>query len=627
MRGSLLRGLGWFVLANAVLYKLTTLWYAHLLEQPQGAARLFRWLADVSHWPALAGALVGLPALALVLLWPRPRAVWTLAVLAATGAAFLLLADAGVYAQYRMHLGGYVWGILFGGAGRETLFAASAAMWTLLAAIVGGLAALEAGLAWACWRYVARPRRLRAGRYVFAAWLAAFLGANLLHAWADAAFRTDITAQDGIFPFFQPLTAKRKLHRWGLVDSEPPPGYSKAPTLAAAGARLQYPQAPMECAPGARQNVLLVVVDTWRSDTLDPRYTPAIDRFGRDATVFARHVSGSNATRYSIFTVFYGLPGSYWPPVLQSRTPPVLMQEFVRQGYDLAILGSAPLVYPEFDRTVFGGIEGLRLRTPGDRPAERDRRITADMIEFLDKRKPGDKPFFGFLWYDSVHSYDVPDDAPQPFQPSLTGVNYLALRQGYDPLPYLNRYRNALRFVDGEIGRVLDALRRRGLADDTLVIVTGDHGEEFNDTGKNYWGHNGNFSPYQLQVPLLIRGRGWDARRVDYLTSHYDLAPTLLTEVLGCRNPPEQYSIGRPLRQTEGRRSFVPVFDYSEMGIYQPDRVTVITRYGTFPVYDHRYERLDAAADPAAVGGVMHDLIRFSQSPASRPAGAAAAAR
>jgi membrane-anchored protein YejM (alkaline phosphatase superfamily) len=38
------------------------------------------------------------------------------------------------------------------------------------------------------------------------------------------------------------------------------------------------------------------------------------------------------------------------------------------------------------------------------------------------------------------------------------------------------------------------------------VIVTSDHGEEFNDTGKNYWGHNGNFSPYQVAVPLLVRG-------------------------------------------------------------------------------------------------------------------------
>lgn len=49
------------------------------------------------------------------------------------------------------------------------------------------------------------------------------------------------------------------------------------------------------------------------------------------------------------------------------------MTELRRQGYDLKILGSAPLMQPEFDRTVFSGIEGLRLKTPGDTP---DRKST-----------------------------------------------------------------------------------------------------------------------------------------------------------------------------------------------------------------------------------------------------------
>jgi membrane-anchored protein YejM (alkaline phosphatase superfamily) len=210
----------------------------------------------------------------------------------------------------------------------------------------------------------------------------------------------------------------------------------------------------------------------------------------------------------------------------------------------------------------------------------------------------------------------VPDDAPRVFQPAWEQINYLALNKNFDPTPYFNRYRNALHFVDGEVGRVLDALRRSGTMDNTFVIVTSDHGEEFNDTGKNYWGHNGNFSPYQLQVPLMVRWPAWGLGEVNYLTSHFDLAPTLLQEIFGCSTAPAAYSVGTPLRQADDRRKYVTVVNYNETGIYQPDRVTEFSPFGRFRVYTHDYDKLNEAADPDIVAGATADMLRFTQKPA-----------
>jgi arylsulfatase A-like enzyme len=80
--------------------------------------------------------------------------------------------------------------------------------------------------------------------------------------------------------------------------------------------------------------------------------------------------------------------------------------------------------------------------------------------------------------------------------------------------------------VDAEIGRLVAALEARGELDDTLVVVTSDHGEMLGDHG--LWGKAG-FFPQAFHVPLVVRGPGVArGRRVDAITEHVDLLPTLV---------------------------------------------------------------------------------------------------
>lgn len=619
-RAHAMRGIGWFLLANAAVFKLITLYFwSGILEPADGvAAQAYRTLSGLAHWPLLAALFIGAPAGLVALVWPRRALLAAVAVLAATLGCAVMLVDGAVFAQYRMHLGVYVWGLIWGGAGEETFFFSP----PLVAVLVGlGAAALaaQAALLHACRRWAQDARSRGPARAIFSGWLAVLVGVNVWYAWADAHYDSRVARESANLPFHYPLTAKRTLARWGLVDPAKAP---VAVALPGSGAGLHYPQVAMDCeVQPQRPNILLVIVDAWRADQLDAQVTPRISALAAQSMRFRNHVSGGNVTRFGIFSIFYGLPGSYWWTMLRTQTPPVLIRELQRQEYDLGIFGSAPLVHPEFDRTVFSGVPGLRTRTPGNRPVERDRRVVSDMVAFLDEPRRGEQPFFGFLWLNSVHSYDVLEGAT-PFKPSLQHINYLALNQDYDPTPYFNRYRNALHFVDGEVGKVLDALERNRLLDDTLVIITSDHGEEFNDTGKNYWGHNGNFSPWQVKVPLLVRWPAWGAGEQGYLTSHYDLAPTLLSGALGCRTAPGAYAIGMPLRETQARRQFLPVFDYNDTGIYEPDRVTLFTNFGGFRVYNHQYDALDHDPRMDVVSAVTNDLLRFTQPPAPRVAGA-----
>lgn len=149
-------------------------------------------------------------------------------------------------------------------------------------------------------------------------------------------------------------------------------------------------------------------------------------------------------------------------------------------------------------------------------------------LEWID-REPG-RPFFGLLWTQlSHHPYD-----PSPRQ---TVVDFFEGRPEPPDAWDLNRYLNTVSEVDRQLGRLFDGLRARGLADDTLVVVTGDHGECFGDPHPA-WGHGFRLWDEAVRVPLVL----WSPRlfpsggRSATVGGHVDLSPTVL-DLLGLPAP------------------------------------------------------------------------------------------
>ena len=167
-------------------------------------------------------------------------------------------------------------------------------------------------------------------------------------------------------------------------------------------------------------------------------------------------------------------------------------------------------------------------------------------------------------------------------------------------------YRTSVHFVDSLIGSVLDDLARRGLQEDTVVIITSDHGEEFDDSGAGLKDHGSGYTRYQLQVPMIISIPGRVPSVYRHRSSHYDLVPTLMQDVLGCSNPPSDYSSGRNLFSAEDW-DWLLAGSYYNYAVLEPDQITVTYPHGSFEVRDWNYK---IAPDPQVRGDVLESVIK-----------------
>ena len=255
----------------------------------------------------------------------------------------------------------------------------------------------------------------------------------------------------------------------------------------------------------------------------------------------------------SVFGIYFSVPAYYWDLFESSKVNPVFIDTMLESGYTCQVYPGATLVGPPFFRVVFRKIPNLNISTPGNTAWDRDRAITDNFIRDLPKYVASGKPFFSMVFYDLPHSFEITPEQLR-FQPSWTFADYTKLNNDLDPTGFFNLYRNTCYETDKMLGDILAALDREGCAGNTVVIVTGDHAQEFNENRKNYWSHGGNFSRWQIQVPLIVHVPGAEGGIVrTHRTTHYDIVPTLMQTFLGVKNPIDDYSAGHLLTDTVSR--------------------------------------------------------------------------
>ena len=606
-RKQLLRWSSWFFCINTLLLLLVSTRYFSVIDFPQdNAAQLFGLLSFIGHFASITfiGFLLTLP---FIILLPSRGLVTFLANVIALSLLVGLVIDTFVYQQYHFHLNTMVFTLIFGGAAEE-IFTFSLNVWLITAAGILFLLFIEYMITRLLWNWVQARQSQWLGIGVATTLVTVFVAQNIMYAVADAKAYTPITQQIQYLPAYKPATAKRLLAKYGFEVADGDNEQFKARV----GSLIDYPKSTLSCrtTPTA-PNVLFIVVDSWRSDMLDSEVTPNIHRFAENSWQFSNHYSNANSTRMGIFSLFYGLPGSYWHSMLSQNVGAVMVNQLLDHYYRPAIFASSKLTSPEFNRTVFANVPNLRVKTLGNSSQERDRVITDEFIEFLDTTKTFDQPFFGFLFYDSPHAYDFPANYPLKFKPSWESVNYFALNNDFDPTPFLNRYKNALHYTDTLVGRVLNALEDKQLTRNTVIIITSDHGQEFNDSNKNYWGHNSNFSDYQTKVPLVIRWPGKRAQVMKHTTSHFDIAPTVLSDALDCVNKASDYSFGKHLLDTN-TPPYLVMSSYNSYAIRQPNQITVVNDFGKLDIYDSRYSKISGAQPSTeTLLGAMNDMSYF----------------
>ncbi len=377
--------------------------------------------------------------------------------------------------------------------------------------------------------------------------------------------------------------------------------------------------AALSCAPSAPKpprGVLVVLIDCLRADHLGLQgsklgATPALDALGPESVVFARAFAQASWTRPSVPSLLTGLypsehgltdfveSGNRVQGAVLSPDATTLAEGMKAAGYRTALVGYQAQLSPRF-----GMDQGFDYFTNNSDGAPR---IRKRFLDWLDEAP--DAPFFGYLHFLDIHwPYCPPEATYGKFDSNPDAIrlceNWRKLREQIrsgevvlgpaERKTIAARYGEELLALDGEIGQLFEGLKERGVWDQTLIVVTSDHGEELAERGGIEHGHT--MHEELLHVPFLWklpadwrRGRG----RVDpTLVETRSLLPTLFDLV------------GQPVAPEVSAPSLLPAVAGRPLEA-KPFEFVAAEANGIFSVRDERWKLI---VTPATKQWQLYDL-------------------
>jgi arylsulfatase A-like enzyme/tetratricopeptide (TPR) repeat protein len=283
---------------------------------------------------------------------------------------------------------------------------------------------------------------------------------------------------------------------------------------------------------GAPPNLVLITLDTTRADRIGaygygPARTPALDALAREGVLFEQAMAAAPLTLPAHGSIFTGsFPpshgvrdnGGFFLDPAQTTLAEVLKTAGVQTGAAVGayVLDSKWGMDQGFDRYAddfdLSNIRGMSLATV-QRPGNE---VVDKALAWLDTART--QRFFSW-----IHLYDphTPYDPPEPFKSDFAG----------------RPYDGEIAFVDAQVGRVIEYLRRHDLLEQTVIAVIGDHGEGLGQHGESAHGffiyESSTHVPFIVRVP---RAAGMQGRRIADPVRAVDLMPTVL-DLLGVQVP------------------------------------------------------------------------------------------
>ncbi|HJS73267.1 MAG TPA: sulfatase [Vicinamibacteria bacterium] len=267
----------------------------------------------------------------------------------------------------------------------------------------------------------------------------------------------------------------------------------------------------------SKPDLILISIDTLRSDHVGAYgygkdTTPNLDRLSREGVVYEQAASTSSWTLPSHMSMLTGLAPSVHGVVSRNhklgKETLYLPELLARAGYE-----TRAVVTWWFVSRLFGferGFHAFRLREQA--PAEN---VVDLALEALGSASSQSQ--FLFLHFLDAHwPYVPPPEFRERFGPpgDISSLNEL-VGEGRPPTgteqveELLQLYDGEIAYVDRELGRFFDGLKRRGLYESSLIIVTADHGEAFHEHGR--WEHGDSLYEEVLRVPLIVKWPGSQA--------------------------------------------------------------------------------------------------------------------
>ena len=291
-------------------------------------------------------------------------------------------------------------------------------------------------------------------------------------------------------------------------------------------------------------SVVLIIIDTLRADHVGcygyrRNTTPSIDKLSSHSILFKNAISAAPWTGPSIGSLFT----SQYPAALGFRGKPIIIDQnfltlaeiFKENNYETKGIISHAYVSSSLG---FGqGFDSYDEENAKGHGYISSPSITEKTISFLRKNRNGEfflflhyfDPHFDYIMHDDYNyfpDYDGPLYSSQP----IRDLREKAPRMSTSDIEYLKAsYDSEIKFTDKHIGRVLDELKEIGLYDNTLIVLTADHGEEFLERGDHWIGHTKKLYQEQIHVPLIIKlPRGDKQEIVHEFLGLIDLMPTIV---------------------------------------------------------------------------------------------------
>lgn len=292
---------------------------------------------------------------------------------------------------------------------------------------------------------------------------------------------------------------------------------------------------------GSQKNLLIIVVDALRQDHLGAYgyagdTSPNIDAFAADAVVFEKTISQSSWTAPSVAALLTSkYPATLNPPtkgdIRGIRTFPEWLS---KNGYHTAALVANPIIMA--NKGYGQGFDSYRFL----KQASAFKMVNTAM-QWIDARDEA-RPFFLYLHFMDVHDpYTPPSPYDRKFSQDYRGPvdgwidPYRTLMSekrevdlSSEDLKHLVAlYDSGIAYFDGQFARLIKALKDRDVFENTVIVLTSDHGDEFLDHGGI--GHGHSVFDELIRVPLFIRaGEGGKGKHYSGMLEMIDLAPTLM---------------------------------------------------------------------------------------------------
>ena len=567
----------WFAFFNIIWALLIGSRYAFIIDWPHTLfGKVYFFISILGHFSFIVFAAYLLILFPLSFIVKNERTFRGISVIFATICCTLLLVDTEVFSRFNLHLSSLVWNLLVNPENGEL-----SRHWQIFFAPMPLILLAQMLFSRWSWYKLRSLERQKWIRLIGVLFTAMFIATHLIYAWADAFLYRPITMQKSNFPLSYPMTARTFLEKHGFLDKDE---YDQK--LEQEGRpealRIDYPKQKLVFTPQAdKPNILLITVSGLRYDALSTERMPQLTAFADKSTRFINHYSSGNTNNAGIVGLFYGLNANYTDSLLNNKTPPVLISALQQQGYNFGLFSASGFKDSIFSQALFRNLKYKKGK-------QSNRTAVQHWLTWLEQRQ-SNKPWFSYLNLELTALLDEQE--------------FATLQEEK------NSYYNHLITLDMLLGQVFEYLNKQDLLQNTLVVLTAEHGYAFGipkDELTDY------FAREVIQVPMIVHWKGLSMGAESKLTSHIDWVPALMNSFFNVKNPISDYAQGNNLFDYRVSTEWVFASNHRWNVIITPEGNQYhLDKKGNYQKYDRTYQKIHSSRPPL---GLFLDVFNRERS-------------